>query len=82
MTDSVTRIVIIAHTREEIAQFINLQLQYGPEDAIKFNKHSKTSYGIMELKELLDYIFNGPPINVAEFLDSGAKTHDLSYLPR
>lgn len=47
-------------TREEVAKFINNQLS-GKEYVCVRDKRDRVGYGKQELRELMDFIFEGPP---------------------
>ena len=65
---------IVMRNRAEIARFIELQLDWKtPVDKIRENK---AHYGGFELKELMDFIFEGEPKNESEMIitkDKGFK---------
>lgn len=46
-------------TREEVANFVNAQLHYTHD--CKFPKGEAWHYGIQELRELMDFIYESEP---------------------
>ena len=53
--------------REEVARFVERQLS---EDTCKREKGHKHHYGMQELRELLDFIYEGRPANEGQMVMS------------
>ena len=51
-------------TREETARFIERQLSDDHEPSR--NKNGQYSYGLQDLRELMDFIYGSTPMNVGE----------------
>ena len=52
-------------TREEVAEFVRKQMHwsYKGQDREQYCKKYCTHYGWVELKELMDFLYGGPPTN-------------------
>lgn len=47
-------------TRAEVAAFVSQQMEEQPDELYR-RKRSKSHYGKQELKDLLDFLYDGPP---------------------
>lgn len=58
--------------RDEIARFIESQFNY--EHETKFTKGNFCNYGCQEVRELMDFVFEGPPKSEEEKIFNQGKT--------
>ena len=55
-------------SREEVARFIERQFAIPHRIEVEGRRGPKYKYGVVDLRDLLDFIFGGPPANDAENL--------------
>ena len=58
-------------SREEIARYIEAQFSYSKDERWeKMTEKRGVSYGRYELKQLMDFIFDGEPLNESEIINN------------
>lgn len=58
-------------TREEVARVIDSQLAMAGDDVMFYRKNQKIHYGLQELKDLMDFIYEGAPKSEEEKITHG-----------
>lgn len=65
-------IIDLESSREDVARFIESQLAK-TSDEVYEAKYHKVSYGVYELKQLMDFIYSGKPSSKEEEIVYGVK---------